>query len=183
MVISTAHHVVVPLRRYALPSTTTLPLTANVTVGTGALTVTTAVPLTAPLVAVIVPVPAQTPVTSPELSTVMTHVLLEVQVIVGVGLIILPTWSRDVDTNWTTHHDDIVGVVGDMVIVVKTGVKHGSGALTVTTALPLTNQLVAVIVPVPAQTPVTSQELSTVMTHVLLEVQVITGAGSIILPL
>ena len=76
--------------------------------------------------------------------------------------------------------EEILDIDEVTLMVVKTGTK---GAVTVTTALPLTAPLVAVMVPVPAQTPVTSPELLTVTTQVLLDVQVIVGDGFITAPL
>ena len=55
--------------------------------------------------------------------------------------------------------------------------------VTVTSVVPLTVPAVAVIIPVPADTPVTIQKLSTVRTPVLSDVHVIPGVGVIVPPL
>ena len=77
----------------------------------------------------------------------------------------------------------IVEVVGVRVIVVRTGVTTTGGGFTVTSVVPLTAPAVAVIVPVPAEIPVTIPDPSTVTVPALSDVQVIVGAGVIVPPL
>lgn len=77
----------------------------------------------------------------------------------------------------------IVEVAGVRVMVVRTGMKGGAGGFTVTIVVPLTTPEVAVIIPVPAETPVIRPEVSMVTTPGLSEVQVIVGVGVIAVPL
>ena len=143
----------------------------TVTVATGtSVTVTVAVPLFPSLVAVIVAVPAADPVTTP---------LVEVPETVAImGLLVLQETARPVSTLPLASFIVAVSVVvcptltvavdGEIVTVV-TGV---SGAVvTVTVAVPLLPSLLAVIVTVPAATPVTTPS-DTVAMPVLLDAQV-----------
>src|SRR2546428_699016 len=118
-------------------------------------TVTAAVPLCPSLVAVIVAAPTATPVTSPLADTVATALLLVVQVTVR-PLSRLPLASLSVAVSCTVPPRYMLGAAG-LTVTDATGT-----FATVTAALPLLPSLVAVIVTVPAATPVTRPLAETV---------------------
>jgi len=129
--------------------------------------------LTAPLAAVIVVVPTLTPVTKPVASTAAVLELTELHIIAGCGFKAVPNWSSAVAVNCAlapTIIDTIVEV-GVKAIEVRTG------AATAKLEVALTAPLEAVIIAVPALTPVASPEASTVAIVELLELQVIAGCG------
>jgi hypothetical protein len=135
-------------------------------VGDGAgLTVTLAVPLVPPHEAVMVTVPATSALTSPEDETVATLELLVDQVIVR-PLRALPLASRGTAESWTVAPSCTLGAVGDT-LTLATGT--GAAALTVTDDIPLLLSLRAVIVALPAATPLTNPALDTVAAAVLLD--------------
>jgi hypothetical protein len=116
------------------------------------------------LVAVMVAVPAETPVTVP-VDTVAIPELLVDQV-TGWPVIVLPCASLTVADNPTVAPTATEAVDGETVTVVTTG----GEAVTVTAAVPLFPELVAVIVAEPALTPVTTPFAFTVATLALLVV-------------
>jgi hypothetical protein len=130
----------------------------TVTEATGTtLTVTVALPLFPSLVAVIVAVPAPTPLTSPLDDTVATLPALVAQLIARPASA-FPLASRGVApscTVWPTVRFAVAGLT----VTEATGT-----TLTVMVALPLFPSLVAVIVAVPAPTPLTSPLDDTVAT-------------------
>src|SRR5437867_4016712 len=147
------------------PTCTDAVLGLTVTDATGTvLTVIVAVPLCPSLVAVIVAAPAVTPVTSPLPLTVATAVLLLAQ-LTGRPDNGLPFASLGVAascTVWPACTDAVAGLT----VTDATGT-----VLTVIVAVPPCPSLVAVIVAVPALTPVTSPPPLTVATAVLLLAQ------------
>src|SRR5205823_6378081 len=120
---------------------------ATVTVATGALdTVTSDVPFTPSLVAVIVAVPAATPVTRPLLLFTVAADALELHTTVR-PVSVLPPASFSLAVSCTVAFVKMLAVAGATVTV-------ATGALdTVTSDVPFTPSLVAVIVAVPAVTP------------------------------
>src|SRR5947199_1191341 len=147
------------------PTCTDAVLGLTVTDATGTvLTVIVAVPLCPSLVAVIVAAPAVTPVTSPLPLTVATAVLLLAQ-LTGRPDNGLPFASLGVAascTVWPACTDAVAGL---------TATDATGTVLTVIVAVPPCPSLVAVIVAVPALTPVTSPLPLTVATAVLLLAQ------------
>src|SRR5437763_15762177 len=113
-----------------------------------------AVPLLPSLVAVIVAEPAATPVTTPLELTAATAALLVAQ-LTARPLSALPAESRGVAVRGTDPPTATLAEPG-LTLTDATGT-----ATTVTAALPLFPPLVAVIVAVPAETPVTSPLLFT----------------------
>src|SRR5207244_4223742 len=130
-----------------------------------AATVTTAVPLLPPLVAVMVAEPVATPLASPPPLTVATDEF-ELPHVTVRPVKALPFASLGVATNcsvWPTNTLPDAGLT----------LTEATGTLvTVTLAVPVLPSLVAVIVPVPAATPVTKPVAATVITALLLLVQV-----------
>ncbi len=122
-------------------------LTVTVATGTG-VTVSAAVPLFPSLVAVIVTVPVLTPVTSPLPFTVARPVLLLAHVTTR-PVSTFPFASRGVAVSCTVCPAITLADAG-LTLTVATG------TVTVTAAEPLWPSLVAVIVAVPASTPVTT---------------------------
>src|SRR5205823_4863095 len=120
---------------------------ATVTVATGALdTVTSDVPFTPSLVAAIVAVPAVTPVTRPLPLFTVAADALELHTTVR-PVSVLPPASFSVAVSCTVAFVKMLAVAGATVTV-------ATGALdTVTSDVPFTPSLVAVIVAVPAVTP------------------------------
>src|SRR6266513_2797104 len=132
-----------------LPTATLAVAGLTLTVATGTTTtVTAALPLFPPLVAVIVAVPAETPVTRPLPFTLAAPPLLLVQVIVR-PLSGLPAESSAVALSCSVLPTATRPVAG-LTLTVATGT-----TTTVAAALPLLPPLVAVIVAVPAEMPVT----------------------------
>jgi len=131
----------------------------DVTGAAVAVTVIAAVPLCPSLVAVIVTgPPAVTPVTSPVDETVATAALLVVHVTVR-PVSTFPAASCVVAVSCTVAPTATAAGVGVTVTDAT-----GAGAVTVIAAVPLCPSLVAVIVAVPAVTPVTSPVPDTVAT-------------------
>lgn len=132
------------------------------TVGAGAVTVRLADPLLPSLVAVIVAVPALTAVTTPLPVTVATFVFDDDQVTVRPASVAPPASLVTADACVaapTATVDDASDTLTD-----ATGA--GGGTVTVMGAVPLTPSLVAVIVALPAATPVTVPVDETVATFV-----------------
>lgn len=132
--------------------------------GGGAVTVTVALPLTPSLVAVIPTDPAATPVTRPVDETVAVVVLALVHVMV-----------RPVSTTLFASYVVAASVVEPPTATLAvagvtdtraTGAGGGATDVTVIVALPVTPSLRAVIVAVPAPTPLTAPLLDTVATPV-----------------
>jgi len=132
--------------------------------GTG-VTVTVAVPLFPSLVAVIVAVPAATPVTTPLADTVATVVALELHVTVR-PVSTLPFASFVVALNGCVAPAAIVAVAG-LTATVATGTP-----VTVIAAVPLFPSLVAVMVAVTGDAPLTTPLDDTVATEGALELHV-----------
>src|SRR3989442_1475226 len=133
---------------------------------TGAVTVTTAAPLFPSLVAVIVAVPAPTPLTSPLPLTVATDALLVVHVTTrppsGVPL-----------ASFGVAVSCAVAPTGTLAVAGLSATDATGTALIVIAAEPPFPSLVAVIVPVPPATPLTSPLPLTVATAPLLVAQLI----------
>ena len=145
----------------------------TVTVATApTITVMDAVALLPSLVAVMDAVPRFTPVTTPVGDTVATPVVPELHVIVR-PVSTLPFASLNVAERVVVAPTPTLADVGATVTV-----ETGSGT-TVTVAVPLFPSLVAVIVAVPADTPVTTP-FKTVATPVALELQVTTRPVSVL---
>jgi hypothetical protein len=129
--------------------------------------VTADVPDFPELVAVMVALPADTPVTKPVEFTVAIPTLLVDQA-TDWPVIVFPEASLTVADNPTVAPTAIDAVGGDTVTVVTTG----GCAVTVSVAVPLFPEQVAVIVADPALTPVTTPFAFTVATLVLLVLHV-----------
>jgi hypothetical protein len=122
------------------------------------------------LVAVMVAEPALTPVTRPAEFTVAAAELFVVQVMVC-PVITLPFWSFTVAVRGVVAPATTEAEVGATVTVVATGVT--GTAVTVIAEVPEMPAVAAVMVAVPAATPVTTPVEFTVATAVLLEDQAI----------
>jgi len=128
----------------------------TVTVETGTdVTVTVAVPVFPSLVAVIVTVPGATPVTTPLVDTVAIDEALVDHVTVR-PVSVLPFTSLVVALNVDVPPTTTVAVDG-VTVTVATG-----AGVTVTVAVPVLPSLVAVIVAVPGEAPVTTPLVETV---------------------
>jgi hypothetical protein len=147
-----------------VPRTTTVGFAGDtVTLPTGAIiTVTDAVPDFPSLVAVIVTVPGETPVTTPTDDTVATVLLLDVHVTAR-SVTTVPIWSFTVAVSVVVCPVMTLAVAG-VTVTLATG-----SAITVTVDVPLFPSLVAVMVAVPPDAPVTTPVLETVATAALLE--------------
>jgi hypothetical protein len=140
----------------------------TLTVATGTVTLTVAVPLCPSLVAVIVAVPAATPVTSPLALTVATAGLPLLHVTTR-PINTFPLASRGVAVSCTVWPAATLGAPGlTLTVATAAGV-----AVTVIAAVPLFPSLVAAIVAVPAATPVTTPLALTVALATLPLVHVI----------
>jgi len=105
--------------------------------------------------------PALTPVARPDASTVATFVALEFHVTLFVISVVLPSEKMPLaanDCDWPVAMEAVAGV---MTIDVS------SAELTVAVAVPWIDPRVAVIDELPAETPVTNPDESTVATEVL----------------
>ena len=147
----------------------------SISVNTAAVTVSVALPLTDPEVAVIVADPAATPVARPVALIVAKFVALDVQLTLLVMSVVLPSEKIPFATNACVCPVAIEAVAGVTVIDVS------CAAVTVTVAVLLTGPRVAVIVAVPAETPVTRPPL-TVATFVALEFHVACEVMSCVVP-
>jgi hypothetical protein len=128
-------------------------------------------------VAVIWAFPAANAWASPAAETVATPALLEFQVIERPVRILLLA-SRATAENWTVPPTRTVAVEGD---TETDATGTGAGVLTVIAAVPVLVSLNAVIVAVPAAMVVTRPDPETVLTAVLLELQVTTRPVSTLL--
>ena len=139
-----------------------------------AFTVSVADPLCPSLVAVIVAVPAATPVATPLCETVAIAVLLELHVTAR-PVSTLPLASCSVAVKVVPAPPTVVVLDGGATLTVATG-----AAVTVTLAVPVFPSLVAVMVALPADTPVTTPVDETVATFVALDVHVTVRPVSVV---
>jgi hypothetical protein len=140
-------------------------VTVVTTSGT-AVTVMLDVPVFPELVAVIVAEPAATPVTTP-LELTVAAAVLPLDHVTVCPVITLPFWSFTVACSVVVAPATIDADVGASVTVVTTGA-GGGPAVTVISDVPVTPELLAVIVAEPAATPVTMPLELTVAAAVLL---------------
>jgi hypothetical protein len=135
------------------------PAASNTDEALGEVTDTTLVPLLPSLVAVMVAEPTPTPVTSPELLTVASAVALLPQ-LTDRPVSGFPLASRGVAVSWTVPPTATEAGLG----VTDTEATDTLEAVTVILAVPLAPPAAAVIVAVPAETPVTRPEDDTLAT-------------------
>jgi hypothetical protein len=142
--------------------------TIDCSVGAGLVTVSVAWPVTPLMDAVIVDVPAATPDASPLLLIVATDVLADTQVTVLVRFCVELSENIPVAVNCWVCPFTMLGLAG----VTEIDWSVGVGLVTVSVVWPVTPLSDAVIVDVPAATPVASPALLIVATPVLADAQV-----------